>query len=417
LAARSPSIAVAHFHAEADPYHPIRNPGGYLNLGTAENRLVWDLLAPRLSAARPLAASDVHYAPLHGTPELRRATAALLEQRWHAPVDPESLVVVSGATAALDIAASALCDPGEAIVVPAPYYAAFDIDLVGRSCARLIPAPMASAQGFGLDASVIERVLTDARGEGIVVRALAITSPCNPVGHVYPPDVLRSVLEVAAAHGIDVIADEIYAHSVFGSEPFVSVLDPALGVGDANRIHVIWGFAKDFGLSGLKVGVLHTTHPEVRSAARALAYFAPTSTDTQFLLRELLADADWVRNFLVQSRGRLGASYARTAELLAGEGIRHIPAAAGFSIWIDLSAWLPDPTVAGEQVLWERIFHAARVNILPGSAFACPEPGWFRLCHATDPALVQEGVARLGHVLHADQPPLRRRQGSPMPTP
>src|SRR5205085_9414130 len=120
--------------------------------------------------------------------------------------------------------------------------------------------------------------------------------------------------------------------------------------------------------------------------ARALAYFAPTSTDTQFLLRELLADADWVRNFLVQSRGRLGASYARTAELLAGEGIRHIPAAAGFSIWIDLSAWLPDPTVAGEQVLWERIFHAARVNILPGSAFACPEPGWFRLCHATDPA-------------------------------
>src|SRR5207244_12987790 len=109
----------------------------------------------------------------------------------------------------------------------------------------------------------------------IVVPAVPITSPCNPVGHVYSTDTLRGVLQVARAHRIDVIADEIYAHSVFGTDPFVGMLDPAVAAEGTDRVHVIWGFAKDFGLSGLKVGVLHTGRPEVRDAARALAYFAP----------------------------------------------------------------------------------------------------------------------------------------------
>ena len=116
LATEEPVIAAAHFEVEADRYGPD-NPGGYVNLGTAENRLVWDLLASRLTM--PARSADVHYGLLYGTPELRAAIATLLAPVWHG-VDPEDLVVVSGATAALDILASTLCDPGEAIAVPAP---------------------------------------------------------------------------------------------------------------------------------------------------------------------------------------------------------------------------------------------------------------------------------------------------------
>jgi aspartate/methionine/tyrosine aminotransferase len=403
LAADTPAIATAHFRAEADPYHPVTNPQGYVNLGTAENRLMWDLLAPRLTTPRNLAATDVHYGQLHGMADLRAAIAALLGQTWRTPVDGEHLVVVSGATAALDIAATVLCDLGEAIVVPAPYYSALDVDLVGRSGARLIPVPMAAAGGFPLDPAELDRALGGLRRDNVAVRAIAVTSPSNPQGHLHRAATLSELLRVAWVHDVDVIADEIYAHSVFGPGRFVSVRDPDVLARvpevDPDRVHVVWGFAKDFALSGLKVGVLHTSGAQTLAAARALAYFSPTSTDTQVLLRDLLTDTAWVRHFLAQGKIRLAASYRHATDLLNRHGIGYIPAAAAFSLWVDLRDHLAEASFAAEHGLWQRIFGTAKLNILPGKFFSSPEPGWFRLCYAIDPKVVRDGVARLGAVL------------------
>jgi aspartate/methionine/tyrosine aminotransferase len=277
LAADPPAIATAHFLAEADPYHPSTNPGGYINLGTAENKLMWDLLEPVMTAPRSIHPSDIHYGQLYGMQPLRAGIAALLGRTWRARVDPTNLVVVSGATTALDIAATVLCDPGEVIVVPAPYYAALDVDLVGRSGARLVPVSMADADGFALDPVAMDRALDRLRRDGAVVRALAVTSPSNPQGQVHSAATLRELLRVATAHHVDVIADEVYAHCVFGADRFVSMLDPDVVGGvpeaDPDRIHVVWGFAKDFGLSGLKVGVLHTTGTATRAASRATPWW------------------------------------------------------------------------------------------------------------------------------------------------
>lgn len=398
-----PAIADAHFLAEADPYHPQRNPAGYINLGTAENRLMWDLLEPRLRTRRGVTEQDTRYAPLHGTAALREAIAALLSRCWHAEVNPEHLVVVSGATAALDIIASALCDPGQAIAVPAPYYAAFGTDLCGRSGARLVGVPSTASGGFRLDPAALDHALTDSRCSGQSIRAVAITSPGNPVGHVYPPDTLRALAEVVRRHDVDLISDEIYAHSVFGTDRFASVRDPAVNDIHSERTYVIWGFAKDFALPGLKAGVLHTLCPRIGAAARALAYFAPLSADTQHLLRALLADPAWTDGFIAENRLRLGAAYASVSRQLAEQGIPYISVGAGFSLWVDLRAWLPASTsatgFAAEEALWRRILRDARVNILPGGAFGCDEPGWFRLCHASDPALVRDGIVRIGRLL------------------
>jgi len=138
-------------------------------------------------------------------------------------------------------------------------------------------------------------------------------------------------------------------------------------------VHGIWGFAKDFGLSGLKVGLPHTRDPEVRTAARALAYFAPVSTHTQALVTNLLSDAGWVAEFLAENRRRLRASATPAMDLAAGS-IGYLEPAGGFS---------------------QRILRSARVKVLPGTAFAGPEPGWFRLCHATDASTVATGINRL----------------------
>ncbi|MDT3397228.1 aminotransferase class I/II-fold pyridoxal phosphate-dependent enzyme [Streptomyces sp. B1866] len=402
LAAQAPAIAVAHFRAEEYPYHPRQRPDGYFNLGTAENRLVWDLLEPRLAGRPPLTAADTRYAPLHGTPALREAIAGFLSGVCRRQVRADELVVVSGATGALDIAASALCDPGDAIVLPAPYYGAFDVDLAGRSGARLVRAPLAAGDGFRLDPEAVDQALTRARWDGFPVRAVALASPGNPVGHVHPARTLKDLGEVAARHGVGIIADEIYAGSVFGPEPFVSLLGPEAGLARAPGAHMVWGFAKDFGLPGFKVGVLYSPDPEVCAAARALAYFAPCSTETQALLTGLLADTAWVDRFTAESRRRLAVAYERATRLLDALGIGYVPVGAGFSLWVDLRRWLPAPTFPAEHELWAGIFEGARVNILPGKVFACPEPGWFRLCFTTDWDTVREGVVRLDRFLRAE---------------
>jgi aspartate/methionine/tyrosine aminotransferase len=394
LSAHAPAIAAAHQRVERDHYDPRHNPSGYLNLGTAENRLVWDLLAPKVAAAREIGPRDVRYVPLHGTPRLRAATARLLSTTWHTPVDPDHLVVVSGASAALDIIASVLCDAGEAIIVPAPYYSAVEVLFTGRSGARLVPAPLSPASGFGLDASAIDQAIARAREDGITVRAIAITAPCNPTGNVHTVAALREVLAVAERHDVDVIADEIYANSAFGDRPFVSVLDPLVRGESRARIHTIWGFAKDFGLSGLKAGVLHTEHPDVLAAATALAYFAPVSSDTQALLAGLLDDQDWVSLLFKENRARLAESYWNAADCLDNLGIPHVRPEAGFTIWADLSRSAGND--AAEHRLWHRILDEAKVNLVPGKAFGSPVAGWFRLCHTADPAHVREALRRIG---------------------
>ena len=304
-------------------------------------------------------------------------------------------MITSGATAALDIAATVTCDPGDVTASPPPYYSAFAGDLTDRSGARLVPAPTSPDTGFALDADVVDRTVRDLRLEGATVRAVALSSPADPHGAVYTAPVLRDLLRVAAAHDLDVISDEVYAHCAFGADPFVSVLDPeVLGAeADADRVHVIWGFAKDFGLSGLKVGVLRPGRP-ARDAARALAYFATVSTDTQALLCDLLSDDERVEALLAENRRRLADSHAHAASLLAANGIPHVPASAGLSLWVDLRDRLDQPTFAAEDRLWRRT-RAAKVNVLPGSAFGAPEPGWFRLCHAVHADLVTAGIDRL----------------------
>ena len=401
LVAEPSPLVTAHFEAAADTYHPVDNPTGYVNLGTAENHLVWDLLEPVVRTPRPLVASDVNYHHLYGMIALRTAVADFLGRVHGASVSADDLVMVSGASAALDILAYALCEPGDGILLPTPYYNGLEVDFGGRAAARIIPVASSSEDGFALRVDALETALRDARRDGVRVRAVALVSPNNPLGQTYLPETVTSVAEFAGRHGLALIADEIYGCSVFGDTGFRSALALPAEVLSPNQVHTVWGFAKDFALSGLKVGVLHTRHPEIRAAAQELAYMTPVSTDTQVLLRELLSDQAWADSFVKENRHRLADSYDVTSAALRGEAIPHLRADAGLFVWIDLRRWLGKPTVDAEHALWRKIFDQGRVSISPGSIFQCAEPGWFRLCHSVDEPSLREGIARIGTTLRS----------------
>ncbi|GAA1602284.1 pyridoxal phosphate-dependent aminotransferase [Kribbella sancticallisti] len=365
-----------------DPWS-LDNPSGYINLGTAENHLLFDLLEPRLTAPRSITAADTHYQELAGSPSLRTALAAFLARRvFQTEVDPDDLVVLAGAGVALEVLAFALCEPGDGIVVPAPYFSGVDGALTGRTRAVIIPAPLDPANGFALTAEAVEQAILQA---DVPVRAVALLSPSNPLGHLYDEQTLRAIAEVTLKHGLHLIVDEIYALSVHHGEFFsCGQLAPS------DRIHLIWGFAKDFALSGYKVGVLHTRNPDIRAAAQSQARLATPSSDTQVLLRDLISDEPWVDSSLKTARTRLLAAYDLTTTALTAAGIPYLPAQAGLFLYLDLRTFEPEPA---------RIFTEAKLNLTPGTSFHTAEPGWFRLCYATHPAAVTTAITRLAAVL------------------
>ncbi len=375
-----------------DPWS-LGNTGGYIDLGTAENRLVFDLLEPKLTAPRRVTAEDTWYQDRAGSPSFRLELARLLTRLQSAAVEPADLVVLAGVGPALEILAYALCDPGDGIVVPAPYFAGVDFAFSARAGVEIVPA----WPGIGLEltAESVEQAIVEAE---LPIRAVALLSPSNPLGQTYDEQTLRAVAEVVAAHDLHLVADEIYAGSVYAGD-FVSTTSLVPSVLPADRLHTVWGFAKDFGLSGFRVGALHTRNPEVRAIAERLGRLASPSSDTQAVLRDLLADTAWTDAFLTESRTRLGTAYRRTTEALDAAGIAYLPATAGLFVYLDLRPFLPEPTFEAERALADQIFTEARVHLTPGAAFHTPVPGYFRLCFATTPPAVPTAIARLAHLL------------------
>ena len=392
----APEYLREHFARFAEPFDPVTRPRGYVPLCIAENRLVWDLLAPRVAVSREVPAGALGYDVMTGSLEFRRRLARFMARTFLGrEFRPEQVAVLAGAGSVLEILFHALGDPGDGVLVPTPSYAGFWLDLQTRDELTIVPVHTSSADGFRLTTAALDRALA---GAGRPVRALLFTSPDNPLGRVYDAAEVAAVLSWGEAAGVHVVVDEIYALSVFGPRPFTScaTLRPALG----DRVHVVWAFSKDFAASGLRCGVLVSENDAVLAAVDSLAYWACCSGDTQHLLGGMIADDAWVDDYLVGMRSRLGGAYRSVVAALDAEAIPFVPSEAGFFVLVDLRRFLPKPTWDGEHALWRRLLEGANVNLTPGAACRVGEPGFMRLCFAGVPTDVAvHAVRAIGQVL------------------
>ena len=206
-------------------------------------------------------------------------------------VDPSQIIITNGVTALLDMLAFSICDAGEGIMYTTPTYGMFSHDLQARNEIKIVEIPTEDTFDQFSAASadeLIERVhtaLKTAIGEGIVVKAVLICNPSNPLGRCYSRSTLIRLAQFCAVNELHLISDEIYAMSVFSGaddgntfaeeevmDGFTSALsiDNETGV-DGRNIHVLYGAAKDFGLGGLHLGMLFTKNMVLWEACRRLA--------------------------------------------------------------------------------------------------------------------------------------------------
>jgi len=370
-----------HFVRSVSPYDPRGNPDGYIPMCIAENRLVWDLLEPRMAVCRDVPHQAICYDSMIGSAVFRARLARFLADRvLRREVVPEQVAVLAGAGSVLEILFFCLADPGDAVLIPTPSYAGFWPDLETRDELAIVPVHCSAEDGFRI---TVERLEQARRTAGRPVRALLFTSPSNPLGTVFSPDELEAVLDWAEGVGIHVVFDEIYALSVFGDRPFTSCGELRARLGE--RVHVVWAFSKDFGASGLRCGVLVSENEAALAAVDSLAYWACCSGDTQHLLAELIADEGWVDRYVGTMTGRLRAAYGTVTSVLDRHEVPFLPSGAGFFLLLDLRRFLPEPGWAGERRLWRRLLERANVNLTPGEACRVGEPGFMRLCFASVP--------------------------------
>ena len=365
-----------HFERVGDHWDPEHNPEGYLPLCIAENRLVWDLLQPRFQAHRDVPIEALGYADMTGPEPFREVLANFLST-WvtKVPVDAGQVALLNGAGSVLEIVTYLLCDAGTGVLIPTPSYAGFWMDLTVRNGLSIVEIPLDLGQKL-----TPERLDLALERSTVPIRALLLTHPDNPTGLMYTHEELKALIAWSEQAGIHLLADEVYALSTFGDEPFTSAATARPDL--PPHLHLIWAFSKDFAASGLRAGVLISKNEALMSAVNSLSYWAACSGDTVHLLQTWIEDPEFVSTYINTMRERLGAAAREVMAQLDLHNIPYVPTQSGFFLVVDLRAWLTKATFEAEEALWRQLLEAG-INLTPGVALRSPQPGLFRLCFAS----------------------------------
>ncbi|XP_058214240.1 1-aminocyclopropane-1-carboxylate synthase 7 [Rhododendron vialii] len=400
-------IAVSETHGEdspyfagwkaydENPYDELRNPSGVIQMGLAENQVSFDMLEEYLEQNSEAASwgnkssgfrDNALFQDYHGLQSFRKAMASFMEQirGGRAKFNPDRVVLTAGATAANELLTFILADPGDALLVPTPYYPGFDRDLRWRTGVKIVPIHCDSSNNFQITPQALEAAYKKAESMKIKVRGVLITNPSNPLGATIQRSVLEQILDFATQKNIHLVSDEIYSGSVFSPAEFVSIAEvlESRNYKDSERVHIVYSLSKDLGLPGFRVGTVYSYNDKVVTTARRMSSFTLISSQTQQLLASMLSDTSFTENYIRENRERLRKRYGMIIEGLRKAGIQCLEGNAGLFCWMNLSQFLENPTWESELEIWGKIVSEVKLNISPGSSCHCSEPGWFRVCFA-----------------------------------
>ncbi len=386
-------FVAAHFACEADRYSR-NNPDGYVNLGSAQNFLHSDRLAALQSAEFHV--DDARYQPFSGTTECKQAIADYLCD-LSGNAEAEHLLVGNGIISLLEALAIAILDRDDTVLVPTPVFPGLVAALGLRSGARVTHLPLGPETAFRLTPAAVDAAIRVQRADGHRVKAVLVCSPGNPVGQVFDADEISELVHIAETYDCALIVDEVYASSCLDGITFHTALAHT-----SDRLFVLGGLSKDFGLAGYATGWLHARHDRVRRAVEKQAHFFRLPAPIQRLMVRVLNRE--TRAAFVTANHRLGELHSWARETLESHHVAVTPSKAGLCLWCDFSDHLETPDAEGQLRLYRHLLESHRVHISPSTGFYCSLPGYFRICVSQEDHVLREGLHRLDQALACRRP-------------
>jgi aminotransferase len=341
-----------------------------------------DFVTPRpilQAGVDSLLRGETAYTSNSGVYELRQALSAHLDQRYHVKYDAEHEILITvGVSEALYLALTAILDPGDEVIVPEPCFVAYTAEV---TFAGGVPVTIATQveDGFQVTAEAIERAITPR------TKALLIGYPNNPTGAVMSRENLLAIGQVAAAHDLVVISDEIYDRLVYGG--FEHVCFAALP-NMRERTITLGGFSKGYAMTGWRLG--YAAGPaELLGAMRKVHQYTIMSAPTmaQIAAIEALNSGEEAVQSMV-------AEYDRRRKLIVG-GLNTL----GLDCFEPRGAFYAFPSVArsgmDENEFAEKLLAEEQVAVIPGSAFGDSGAGYVRMAYATAYEKIEEALNRL----------------------
>ena len=331
------------------------------------------------------------YSPAPGLPELREAVAAKTLRDSGYECTADQVVITNGGKHAVYNTFACLIDPGDEVLIPAPYWTTYP-EPVGLAGGTSVILPTDASSGFRVSIEQLEAARTDR------TKALVFVSPSNPTGAVYPRDEIEAIGRWCVDNDIWVIADEIYEHLVYGDAEHHSIvtLVPEL----ADRGVVLNGVAKTYAMTGWRVGWL-IAPPDVAKAAAKLQS-QQTSNVANVSQRAALAAVSGPLDAVYEMRAAFDRRRRNIFAMLnAIDGVHCLEPEGAFYAFPSFDGVL-GREIGGRQVdttleLADVVLDQAKVAFVPGEAFGAP--GYARFSFALGDDDLGEGITRIAEFL------------------
>lgn len=340
--------------------------------------------APIMEAGKnSLNLGETHYTSNAGKLDLREAISRHLKSHYGVTYDPvNELIVTVGVSEALYLAATAILDPGDEVIIPTPCFVSYQAEVL-MAGAVPVEVPSRFENQFALDPSDLDKAITSR------TKAILIGYPNNPTGAVASHAVLLEVARIAEKNDLLVISDEIYDRLVYGVD---HVCFPSLA-DSKKRTILLGGFSKDYAMTGWRIGYAAGPADIIQGLVRIHQYTvmsAPTMSQTA-AMEALRVGEPYIKEMLNE--------YGRRRKLIVS-GLNRL----GLDTFEPCGAFYAFPRInttgMNDESFAEKLLNEERVAVVPGSAFGPGGAGFVRCSYATAYEKIEEALHRIEHFMH-----------------
>lgn len=339
------------------------------------------------AAARALDAGMTKYTAVAGIVELRKAIADKLRRENGLLYETDEIIVSAGAKHSLYNAFQVLCEEGDEVILPVPYWVSY-IEQIKMTGARPVLVKTTLENGFKLTAEQLREAITPR------TRLLVLNSPSNPTGAVYSRAELEALARVVLDSDIAVISDEIYEKLLYGGHEHVSIA--AVDPGMKERTVVINGLSKAYAMTGWRIGYAAAPQPVVKAMTDLQSHSTsnPTSIAQAAGVAALTGSQDSVSEMLAQFAQRRAYMLERLRSM---PGVRCTSPGGAFYVFPYVGGLLgrsyQGVPVNSAAELAALLLEKKQVALVPGIAFG--DDLYIRLSYATDLETIREGLDRI----------------------